>query len=96
MLKKQGVSCINYLDDLLIVSDSKTKNWIDLDKTINLLVSLGFIINWDKVEPPTQSLSFLGVAIDSVSRTLALPQAKILEVKILLQNWLSKKTMYET
>ena len=37
---------------------------------------LGFHINYNKVEGPSQSLTFLGIHMDTVSMTLALPEKK--------------------
>ena len=91
MLHRKNVTTVNYLDDILIISENKSQSWLDLDKTINLLVSLGLDINWDKVEPPTQSLSFLGVQIDTVKRVLSLPPLKLAETKDLINTWLQKK-----
>ena len=91
MLRNRGIKIINYLDDFLILSDTKTQNWLDLDTTINLLTILGFDINWDKVSPPTQKITFLGIHIDAVSRSLALPVEQITELKHLLLMWLGKK-----
>jgi hypothetical protein len=47
--------------------------------------------NWDKVSQPKNSLSFLGVQIDCVRRTLSLPEDTLVEVKQLLKKWLLKK-----
>ena len=91
ILKKKGVLIINYLDDLLIIADTKEKCWLDLDTTINVLVSLGLEINWDKVEPPNQKITFLGVLIDTCSRTLSLPDDKLSDTKNLVKLWLTKK-----
>ena len=91
MLKEKGISLVNYLDDLLIVSPTKEKCWLDLDMSINVLTKLGFVINWDKVSPPTQIITFLGVQINAVSRSLTLPQDKLTDLKCLLNTWLTKK-----
>lgn len=91
MLAKRGVQTINYLDDILIVSSSKSKCWLDLDFTINLLTQLGFDINWSKVEPPTQHITFLGIYVDSISRKLALPHKKWVALIELLHKWKFKK-----
>lgn len=55
---------------------------------VNLIMQLGFFINFDKVSPPTQDVTFLGVQIDSYKRTLSLPPKKLHELKILIQMWL--------
>ena len=91
MLRNKGVTVVNYLDDILIISKNKSQNWLELDCTVNLLTKLGLIINWDKVEPPSQSITFLGVRIDTLSRTLSLPDSKLLELKDLLLVWTSKR-----
>ena len=91
MLRDRNVTVINYLDDLLVISPTKTQNWLDLDTTINLLVTLGFEINWDKVAPPAKQMTFLGVHIDSASRTLSISSDKLSDFKALLTIWRSKK-----
>ena len=90
-LRRQNVLVVNYLDDLMIISDTKEKCWLDLDKTVNQLVCLGFDINWDKMEPPSQFMSFLGVQIDTITRTLSLPNKKFIELLALLQDWVHRK-----
>ena len=90
MLRKQGVRTVNYLDDMLVISDTKTANWLHFDKAINLLTQLGFEINWKKIEPPTQSIDFLGVHINTVSRTLSLPANKLVEFQKLVSKWTLK------
>jgi hypothetical protein len=56
-----------------------------------LVESLGLTVNWDKVAGPSQTLTFLGVEVDCVRRTLALPPKKLDEVKLLIKSWLPKK-----
>jgi hypothetical protein len=56
-----------------------------------LLVSLGFVINDQKREGPAETLTFLGVSIDCVRRTLSLPESKLHDMKILLDSWSGKE-----
>lgn len=91
ILRRKGVSVVNYLDDLLLISNSKDQSWLDLDTSVNLLTRLGFSINWDKVVPPSQKLTFLGVELDSIKRTLALPPSKLSEFISLIDEWTLKK-----
>ena len=51
---------------------------------IDLLLKLGFSINWRKVIPPTQAIVFLGITIDSVTQTVSLPDKKLHELKDIL------------
>ncbi|KAM9972507.1 hypothetical protein ACTFIW_006050 [Dictyostelium discoideum] len=71
MLRDINVSVIAYLDDLLIVGSTKEECLSNLKKTMDLLVKLGFKLNLEKsVLEPTQSITFLGLQIDSVSMKL--------------------------
>ncbi|KAM9967259.1 hypothetical protein ACTFIR_007499 [Dictyostelium discoideum] len=77
MLRDINVSVIAYLDDLLIVGSTKEECLSNLKKTMDLLVKLGFKLNLEKsVLEPTQSITFLGLQIDSVSMKLLVPKEK--------------------
>ncbi|KAM9967307.1 hypothetical protein ACTFIR_007547 [Dictyostelium discoideum] len=77
MLRDINVSVIAYLDDLLIVCSTKEECLSNLKKTMDLLVKLGFKLNLEKsVLEPTQSITFLGLQIDSVSMKLLVPKEK--------------------
>ncbi|KAL0179746.1 hypothetical protein M9458_025188, partial [Cirrhinus mrigala] len=55
-----GIRILNYLDDWLILAHS--------DVVLNHLARLGLRVNWEKSKlSPVQSISFLGVELDSVS-----------------------------
>ena len=54
---------------------------------LELLRSLGFSISYHKVEPPTTSLVFLGIQIDSVKMQLSLPQDKVRELHTLVDSY---------
>ena len=69
--------CKNYLDDFLIISDSEVECKAALACLVDLVQSLGFDVNWNKVEGPAPILSFLGVEINCVNRTLSLPAKKL-------------------
>lgn len=44
-LRKEIIACINYLDDFLILKNSEKDCLNKVSKTLNLLKSLGFVIN---------------------------------------------------
>ena len=70
MMKRRGFEIvIVYLDDFLIIANSKYECEQAYQCLLDLLLSLGFDINWDKVVPPSQRLIFLGVFIDSMQMT---------------------------
>ena len=84
-------TAIAYLDDFLIFGKSFEECSSAMHTLINLLRQLGFAINWSKVEGPSQQLVFLGVVVDSVSMTLALPTLKLKDFSDLLTMFLKKK-----
>ncbi|XP_077977571.1 uncharacterized protein LOC144433135 [Glandiceps talaboti] len=57
---------------------------------LELLQQLGFTINWDKVVTPYQSLTFLGIQINSVTPTLSLDQIKLNDLRNTLHFWRTK------
>ena len=79
-----------YLDDFLIISDSRDRCQASMDSLINLLQQLGFTINRKKVVPPSQSLTFLGININCPEGTLSIPGDKLAELKTFACNYISK------
>ena len=69
-------SVICYIDDFLIIEKTKERAQEAYDTLIKLLQSLGFTISWDKLVPPSQNITFLGIEIDTVKHTLFLPPRK--------------------
>ncbi|KAM9962817.1 hypothetical protein ACTFIR_005734 [Dictyostelium discoideum] len=89
MLRDIKVSVIAYLDDLLIVGSTKEECLSNFKKTMDLLVKLGFKLNLEKsVLEPTQSITFLGLQIDSVSMKLLVPKEKKKSVIKEIRNFL--------
>ncbi|KAN0045612.1 hypothetical protein ACTA71_005990 [Dictyostelium dimigraforme] len=88
MLRDTNVSVIAYLDDLLIVAPTKEECLTNLKKTIDLL-KLGFKFNLEKsILEPTQSITFLGLEIDSLSMKLLVPKEKKRSVIKEIRNFL--------
>ncbi|KZS19204.1 Uncharacterized protein APZ42_014437, partial [Daphnia magna] len=89
-LRKQGMRLIIYLDDILILNRSKEGAAKDFKQVIDLLLQLGFLINWEKtVADPTQKLEYLGLMLDSCRLSFALPSAKALAVKSMCESALA-------
>lgn len=93
MMSRRGFTVLAYLDDFLIIADTEQDCWTAFHELCNLLRNLGFTINWDKVDCPTQSLIYLGIEINSVRRQLILPERKIREIKAALQEASSKNKL---
>ena len=74
MMSQRGYDLlIVYLDDFLIIADSKEKCAAALNCLIQFFRKLGFSIHWGKVVDPTNCSTFLGIELDSVSMSLSLP-----------------------
>ena len=76
-LRNQGFLSIIYLDDLLLIGNSYSKCLENIKASMNLLTSLGFIINEEKsYKVPSQVCGFLGFILNSQRMTLELPSEK--------------------
>ena len=91
MARKYNASVIAYLDDFLIVADTKEECNRVLHILMALVRKLGFSINYSKVCSPSQRLTFLGVVLDSVTMTLELPREKCVELQELLKKSIHRR-----
>ena len=81
-LRNLGIRLIIYLDDLLILADSEQTARLHLATAMNLLESLGFIINLKKsVLTLVQTIEFLGLSVNSVALCFALPRDKVRSIR---------------
>ena len=75
--RSQGYLNVGYIDDSYLQGDSKTECRRNILTTLNLLESLGFLINHEKlVLQPCQKLAFLGFLLDSVNTKVFLTAEK--------------------
>ena len=91
ILLKKGIKTVVYLDDILIVSETKEKCASDMSIAIATIRSLGFGISYHKVEGPSTALTFLGIQIDTADCTLKLPLDKAQAFKQLLHQFRTKR-----
>ncbi len=76
-LREQGVRILNYLDDWLILAQSRDQLCEHRDMVLSHLSQLGLQVNWEKSKlSPVQRISFLGMELDSVSQTTRLTQER--------------------
>ncbi len=70
-----GVRILNYLDDWLILAQSREQLGDHRDLVLRHLSQLGLRVNWEKSKlSPVQRISFLSVELDSVSMTACLTE----------------------
>ena len=90
MGRRGGQGVFGYLDDFLVVADSREECLSKLYMLIALLRNLGFGIAWDKIISPSQSVVYLGIEIDSVNLEFRLPTRKVDRLKSLVAEFQHK------
>ena len=79
-MHRLGMRLVLYLDDMLILAQTIQMTRECLATALELLLSLGFVINLKKsVLSPTQKIEFLGFQIDS--QRMIMPQQKVKSLK---------------
>jgi hypothetical protein len=71
---------VAYLDDFFITEPTMGRCAEALKCLIYLLRELGFNINWNKVVDPCQTLTFLGIEVDSRAMILRLSEEKLIAI----------------
>ncbi|XP_016107777.1 uncharacterized protein, partial [Sinocyclocheilus grahami] len=67
-LREAGIRVLNYLDDWLILAQSRAQLCEHRDMVLSHLSRLGLRVNWEKSKlSPVQRISFLGMELDSVN-----------------------------
>ena len=103
-LRKRSISCLLYIDDRLIeqynnplpdhLDTSYTRANIAIRYSVRLLVSLGYYLNISKsVVLPTQSITFLGMIIDSKQCSFFITDKRKCKLKRLRETILQKNTV---
>ena len=73
---------IIYLDDILLMGESKEQAQERVAALIYLLQCLGFVINTEKtITDPTQKLEFLGFMVNTMTMELSLPSEKLKKIR---------------
>lgn len=91
-LRLQGVTIINYLDDFIIISESKQTCKDNVALVCKFLLSLGFIINYEKSQlSPRMKCRFLGFELDSHDFTISIPEDKKINILYSLKSFCRRK-----
>ena len=80
-IRLRNFSSVIYLDDILCIGSSFEKCKENVDQTISILQSLGFLVNFRKSNiNPSKKCKFLGFLIDSEKQTVELTAEKKLNL----------------
>lgn len=90
-LVDRGVEHVRYLDDFLFVGPSAAQVLANMRVAAATLHEFGLVNNLAKLEGPAQSLEFLGIRIDSILRTLSVPDRKLKAIMPKLKDLLSRR-----
>jgi len=91
MKARFNIDVIAYIDDFLVVCDKFEQCAGALQQLVTVIRELGFSINWTKVDGPAQNIVFLGIVINTVAGTLALPAGKLGDLQRQLEDFSHRK-----
>jgi hypothetical protein len=73
MEQKFNSKIVVFLDDFLLIAEHFQECLSMINNLVALLRKLGFSINYNKMEGPTQRITYLGIVLDTTAMTLELP-----------------------
>ena len=86
---------MNYIDDLLYVGPPSTI-WDSYHDLLQLLQDLGLEVSQSKLVPPSTQVICLGILVDSVNKTLSIPEDKLKDIIDMVHKWQDKTTCTKT
>jgi len=91
-LRSQGFRISAYLDDWLLIAESKQLAVSQARQVVSLLQDLGWLINYKKsVLKPTQQQEHLGFVLNTRDMTALLPPAKLRDIRRSIKQVLDNK-----
>jgi hypothetical protein len=91
-LRGQGIRIVHYIDDFLVIASSREQCEREIFVVAELLVALGFWLNWEKsVLHPAQEIEFLGTIISSTPLQFCVPLAKLSKLRANIRQFLHKE-----
>ena len=93
LIKQEGVGFIeHYLDDYITIGKGDSDECAgNLEIMKRVCTKTGMPIEWDKVEGPATTISFLGMELDTTLMQIRLPKEKLDRLRHLTQSWAGRK-----
>lgn len=92
IINKFGVTgIVHYLDDFFICASTRTECQRAVDTVLHVFSLLGVPVALDKLEGPSQVITFLGIEIDSIHSIIRLPHEKLMSLSQSIESWVSLK-----
>ena len=89
MMRQKGYAMIDYIDDYVGIGVPSIA-WKSYDALTDLMHQLGLTISEKKLVPPVTQVTCLGVLIDTVKGTIAIPPEKLEQINEAVSHWLTK------
>ena len=89
MMRQKGYAMIDYIDDYVGLGIPSVA-WNSYDALTHLMRDLGLTISEKKLVPPATQVTCLGVLIDTVKGTIAIPPEKLDQINQAVFHWLDK------
>ena len=93
ILQKKGVVAHMYLDDLVVVAPTLEAANMQYDIARSLLAELGLPEAYEKSQPPSTTIKWLGITIDSTRGTLSMPPEKLAETLDLVKSVSARRSI---
>ena len=92
IMKQHGYpNLMNYIDDLIYI-DLPSKNHSSYNFLLSLLHDLGLQVSKTKLVPPHTEVTYLGIVVDTIQKTISIPPLKLQEIRNTCTQWISKET----
>ena len=90
MKKHNHKALLSYIDDVIYIG-LPSKIYDSYQFLLSLLQDLGQEVSDSKLVPPSTCVTCLGIQVDTVHKTLSIPEEKLQEIKTLCKTWAQKK-----
>jgi hypothetical protein len=94
VMLQRGVTMVDlYLDDFVTMGPPGMDTCrVNLDRILAVCSDLGVPLAMEKLEGPSQCMTFLGIEIDTACGQLRLPAEKLARLKALLAQWATRRS----